>query len=263
MQRLRASAGLLLLLLVLSGCARFVDYGAGYTHGASRPDSRNYSRPRPPRNQAIATHVVQPGETLYSIAWQYGYDFREVARWNGIPPPYTIYRGQKLRVRPPAQARLATNAKPHTKSAPVPRSKANPVVSPSSSKAKSVPVQWRWPAQGKIISRYARRQPGRQGIDIAGRAGQPVYAAAAGEVVYSGKGLRGYGNLVIIKHNETYFSAYAHNSKVHIKEKDRVKSGQHIADMGNSGSDKVMLHFEIRRNGKPVNPLKYLPKKGS
>jgi lipoprotein NlpD len=260
MQRLFSTTGLILLLLAGGGCARFVDYGQGFTQTGH---TRDYSRPKPPRNHVVAHHVVQPGETLYSIAWRYGHDYREVARWNGIRAPYTIFRGQKLRVRPPVGKTAAANAKPRTKPATAPRNKSRPVAPRPGHRTQSARITWHWPARGKVISRFAAGDPGRQGIDIAGRSGQPVYAAAAGEVVYSGKGLRGYGNLVIIKHSETYFSAYAHNRKVHIKEKDRVKSGQHIADMGDSGSDRVMLHFEIRRNGKPVNPLKYLPKKGS
>ena len=114
-----------------------------------------------------------------------------------------------------------------------------------------------------MISHFVAGDLTRQGIDISGRLGQPIIAAADGKVVYSGNGLRGYGNLVIIQHNETYFSAYAHNKKVLVKENEKVKSGQRIADMGNSGTDRVMLHFEIRRNGRPSNPLQYLPKKGS
>ena len=223
-----ATIGLVILLAGAGGCTRFVDYGEGYSRGGDSSEA-DYSEPRPPKNTTITYHIVRKGETLYSIAWQYGHDYRTVAEWNDVPQSYTIYPGQKLR-------KATTSAR-----------------SP----------KWRWPTEGEVISRFVEGDPTRQGIDINGKRGQPVIAAASGKVVYSGNGLRGYGNLVIIQHNETYFSAYAHNQKVLVKEKDKVKSGQRIADMGNSGTDRVMLHFEIRRNGKPSNPLKYLPKKGS
>ena len=247
-----AIIGLLILFAGAGGCARFVDYGEGYSREA------DYKDPRPPKNTTITYHTVRKGETLYSIAWQYGHDYRAVARWNQLSRSYTIYPGQKLRVRPPgsqtaaassSSSKTSTSRKSTTTSRKVTTSARSP--------------KWRWPTEGKVISRFAANDPTRQGIDISGKRGQPVVAAASGWVVYSGNGLRGYGNLVIIQHNETYFSAYAHNQKVLVKEKDKVKSGQRIADMGNSGTDRVMLHFEIRRNGKPSNPLKYLPKKRS
>jgi lipoprotein NlpD len=213
-------------------------------------------------------HVVRKSETLYSIAWQYGYDYRKLAQWNQIPKPYTIYPKQRLKLykkqgkwsgkKTEKKAAVSqhnvskrTNNKPavasHTKAA-------------ASKTAKQQKVKWYWPTKGKIISRYSASDPGKKGLDIAGKAGQPIRAAASGVVVYSGNGLRGYGNLIIIKHNETYFSAYAHNRKIHVKENEKVKFGQKIADMGSTDTDKPMLHFEIRRNGKPSNPIKYLPK---
>ena len=250
--------GLVMLFAGASGCARFVDYGEGYSRQGDSGQA-DYSDPRPPKNTTVTYHTVRKGETLYSIAWQYGHDYRTVARWNDVPQSYTIYPGQKLRVRPPGSQSTADSSSKATSS------KSTSRKSRTSRKVKSSArsPKWRWPAQGEVISRFAAGDPTRQGIDISGKRGQPVIAAAAGKVVYSGNGLRGYGNLVIIQHNETYFSAYAHTQKVRVKEKDKVKSGQRIADMGNSGTDRVMLHFEIRRNGKPSNPLKYLPKKGS
>lgn len=244
--------GLLILFTGAGGCARFVDYGEGYSREA------DYKDPRPPKNTTITYHTVRKGETLYSIAWQYGHDYRAVASWNQLSRSYTIYPGQKLRVRAPDSQSVAKSSSTSKKSASRKSSTTSRKVATS---ARS--PQWRWPTQGKVISRFAANDPTRQGIDISGKRGQPVVAAASGWVVYSGNGLRGYGNLVIIQHNETYFSAYAHNQKVLVKEKDKVKSGQRIADMGNSGTDRVMLHFEIRRNGKPSNPLKYLPKQRS
>ncbi len=239
----------LLLVLGAGGCARFVDYGDGYSQ-----------QQKPAANRSVVYHKVRKGDTLYSIAWQYGYDYRSLSRWNRIAPPYTIYPGQKLRVMPPKKR---TNAKPVTKKQW--RNKRTPPPKATRRAASSSRVQkisWRWPTEGKLLSRFVAGEPTRQGIDIGGRKGQAIKAAASGRVVYSGNGLRGYGNLVIIKHNETYFSAYAHNNRVYVKEDDLVKSGQKIADMGHNGAKRAMLHFEIRRNGKPSNPLKYLPKRG-
>lgn len=243
----RSVVTILLLLLVLSGCTRFVDPGTGYTRNEQKP----------PANTRITWHKVGQGDTLYSIAWQYGYDYRTVARWNHISYPYTIYPGQKLRVRAPNPSRY------RHQSAKTRQSASKSTSTQPLARTTEVAIKWHWPARGEIVSQFSSGDRLRQGIDIAGKRNDPVYAAASGRVVYSGNGLRGYGNLVIIKHNETYFSAYAHNYRVRVKENEKVKSGQRIADMGNTGADRVMLHFEIRREGKPVNPMKYLPKKRS
>ena len=260
----RCHLTLWLFLLALTACSgtRFVDYGEGYSQRKQRDATTTKpSRPRVPKPPP-AVHVVRKGETLYSIAWQYGLDYRTVAARNGIRPPYTIYPGQKLQIRKPASA--SGNAKPVTKSPA--RTKSPKPAAPSSKSSGRKPVKtvsrWHWPARGKVVSRFKAGDPRRQGIDIAGRAGSPIRAAAAGKVVYSGNGLRGYGNLVIIKHNDIWFSAYAHNQRIRVRENDTVKAGQHIADMGRTGADRVMLHFEIRRNGKPVDPLRYLPPEG-
>lgn len=248
MCRYAAITILFILFAMSGGCTRFVDPGTGYTRSQNQ---------KPPPNTSVTYHKVGKGDTLYSIAWEYGYDYRTVADWNHIPRPYTIYPGQKLRVRAPDQKKSGKKT--------VTQKKSTTSTKPQQSNKQSSlsPVKWQWPARGVVISSYAAGDRRRQGIDIAGKRGQPVYAAASGQVVYSGNGLRGYGNLVIIKHNETYFSAYAHNKRVLVKENEKVKSGQRIADMGDTGADRVMLHFEIRRNGKPSNPIKYLPKKGS
>lgn len=256
---------LLPLFLSLVACStRFVDYGEGYSnrHARSATATRGAMPPRG-RLPQPDYHTVRKGETLYSIAWQYGLDYRTMAARNGIRPPYTIYPGQRLRVK--AGRRAAKSAKRVTKSTaakakPARSAKAAPRRAPASATAK--PLHWRWPVRGKVIRRFKAGDPRRQGIDIAGRAGTPVRAAAGGKVVYSGNGLRGYGNLVIIKHNDIWFSAYAHNRRIRVRENDEVKAGQTIADMGSTGTDRVKLHFEIRRNGKPVDPLRYLPPEG-
>lgn len=244
---------LLIILIVISGCGQKGIYSTGYYSG------RDAYWPG-------KVHIVQAGETLYSIAWQYGQDYREVARWNGIRSPYTIFPQQQIKVaKPLEESRPKTTyltkvnksdippvgkKKPENRS-PKPHLKMRP---------RSQKLSWQWPAKGRIVSHFSSSDPGQKGIDIAGLNGAAIYAAEAGYVVYSGSGLRGYGKLIIIKHDETYLSAYAHNQKLRVREGEKVKKGEHIADMGNTGTDRVKLHFEIRRSGTPVDPFRYLPK---
>lgn len=197
--------------------------------------------------------VVNPGDTLYSIAWEADLDYRDLARWNAIPPPYHIRRGQRLRLQPPGA----------TRPGPVPRARgpaprAAPVPAPEPRAAPRGPVTWQWPVRGRILRGFNPRRRSK-GLDIAAAPGTPVRAAAAGRVVYQGSGLRGYGRLIIIKHDENFLSAYAHNEKVLVRQGQRVHRGQHIATVGRSGTDRPKLHFEIRRHGQPVDPLRYLP----
>lgn len=216
-------------------------------------------------------YSVRRGDTLYSIAWQHGLNVNQLAGMNTIRKPYTIYIGQRLRVRPgstPLPATAPPQPKPaaqkSARSAPQPATSASPATRPAAAKPApqlpSVVKSWVWPTQGRVMNGYRPDAPGKKGIDISGKKGQPVKAAAAGKVVYSGSGLVGYGRLIIIKHNETLLSAYGHNSKLLVSEGDYVKAGQEIANMGSSGTDRTQLYFEIRKNGKPVNPLRYLPK---
>jgi lipoprotein NlpD len=219
-----------------------------------------------------ATTTVQRGDTLYGIAFRNGLDFRDVAAWNGIGPPYTIYPGQRLRLYPesgtarrpgpgeprrPAGAVATTPAQPSAAAGPASRPPA-PAVQPAPAVSG---LSWRWPADGELVGRFVAGEPTKQGIDIAGRAGDPVRAAADGVVVYSGSGLVGYGELVIVKHNEAWLSAYGHNRARKVNEGQLVKAGQQIAEMGRSGASRDMLHFEIRYNGKPVDPLGHLPRR--
>ena len=207
-----------------------------------------------------ATATVQRGQTLYRIATDNGISALDLAMWNNVPPPYTIYPGQRLRLFPGA-ARATPSSRPSAR---------RPVATTSPQPAKPAPVAivvppqtafaWRWPADGPLLGRYAPGEPTQQGIDIAGNAGAPVRAAADGVVVYSGSGLVGYGELVIVKHNDAWLSAYGHNRARMVNEGQVVKAGQQIAEMGHSGAARDMLHFEIRYNGKPVDPLAYLPK---
>lgn len=233
--------------------------------------SSSSARPAPKVSQPKygATARVQKGQTLYRIAVNNGITPLDLALWNNIPPPYTIYPGQTLRLyppdssasvpKPPVPAATTSRPKPAV-STPVPRTTmpAPPQVAaaPSGSSFK-----WRWPTDGQVIGSYAAGDATRQGIDIAGNGGQPVRAAADGTVVYSGAGLVGYGELVIIKHDEQWLSAYGHNRKRMVNEGQIVKAGQQIAEMGRSGASRDMLHFEIRYNGKPVDPQAYLPRK--
>ncbi|HOY22858.1 MAG TPA: peptidoglycan DD-metalloendopeptidase family protein [Cellvibrio sp.] len=218
-------------------------------------------------------HTVSAGETLFSIAWRYGVDLKKLAEFNAIKSPYTIYPSQKVRVDLRAGNGQNTNTG-NTKSTVknshgkggVSGSSRSEKGSTASSKSKgsaglqSAP-KWHWPSAGKLIALFQGETGLNKGIDLSGKLGEPVLAAASGRVVYAGSGLSGYGKLLIIKHNETFLSAYAHNDEISVKEGDFVKAGQRIADMGSSGTDRVKLHFEIRSEGSPVDPLKFLPKR--
>lgn len=273
---------ILIVLVGLSGCAQ---------HSGPAPV---YDRQQPP-SQKLTTHWVSRGETLFSIAWRYGKDFKTLAALNRISAPYTIFPGQRLQLegRLPALASSRpsnkrqsspTNTKPRktskvtTPSAPVTVTPATPSIDVAAPKPRSKKetqkstsspgntasfsrFQWQWPAPGKVTQYFKSGSSTQKGIDIDGRLGQSVVAAGPGTVVYAGSGLRGYGNLVIIKHNDTYLSAYAHNSTILVQEGEMIKAGQKIAEIGSSGTNKNKLHFEIRKEGKPVNPLAYLPKK--
>jgi lipoprotein NlpD len=204
-------------------------------------------------------YKVKRGDTLYSVSWRFGMDFKKVASINDIRSPYTIYVGQKLRFKPYRQVAKTTTQK--TTRSKKTTTKKKKVVAKSAWVPSNQRLRWQWPANGKIISRYSKSATGRQGINIAGKSGQKVTAAAAGKVVYSGNGLPRYGNLIIIKHNDTYLSAYAHNKYLTVKDGQIVKAGQKIALLGRTGAQRDQLHFEIRRNGEPVDPMRFLPKR--
>jgi len=221
-------------------------------------------------------YTVKRSDTLYSIAWRYGLDYHQLAKWNQIDANGPIYPGQRLRLLKPhgqATPAISAGASPGTSSK---SSSANVTSSPgssskSTSKSKTTssatgqsvamrnPGKWIWPTAGKPLNTFLASQLDRRGIDIAGKQGQAVVAVADGKVVYSGNGLAGYGNLIIIKHSETYLSAYAYCRERLVEEGMAVKAGKLVARMGQN-DNVAMLHFEIRRNGKPVDPLKYLPK---
>lgn len=238
------------------------------------------------------TYIVRRGDTLYSIAWNYGLDYRQVAATNKIVSPYHIHRGQKLYLKPAKQSvakkasitpqkeilgkqtRVASSSaavSTKTKTGVIAKAQANETTVVSSQSETLPPAQvlpgttvkkagilWTWPACGRIICSFSETCFSK-GIDIAAREGCPIRAAASGKVVYAGNGLRGYGELIIIKHNDEFLSAYAHNKKLLVREGQTVRMGQVIALMGDTEANHVMVHFEIRQAGKPVDPLKYLP----
>jgi len=194
------------------------------------------------------THIVRRGETLFSIAWRYGKDPSDVARWNYLGDGSLIHPGDVIRLAPPTGSAARTGS---GSSRPPPKTLPKVPTQP--------PPPWRWPANGKIGVEFGGKPGTGTGILIDGKAGQPIVAAASGRVVYAGSGLIGYGQLIILKHNDTYLSAYGYNASLLVKEGQSIKKGQRIATMGEGPERKARLHFEIRRNGKPVNPRQYLP----
>jgi lipoprotein NlpD len=200
-------------------------------------------------------YIVQKGDTLYAIAWRYRVNAKSIARWNNLKDPYVIKPGQRLRLGYSRSNKTKSTTKKSSNSA-ASSSKKSASSSTKLPIAKA-PGSWSWPVKGRLISKYSAD---RNGIDIAANNGTPVKAAASGQVVYAGNGLRGYGNLIIIKHNATYFSAYAHSRKLLVAEGHRVKRGQKIAEVGSTGTNRDKLHFEIRKNGDSVDPLRYLPR---
>ena len=211
-------------------------------------------------------YTVQKGETLTRIALDHGQGWRDLVRWNSLANPDVIEVGQVLRVVPPGAVAEANGVvvRPVTSSGSTPSTSdaVSPAKTPASAPAtSSSPVvadepSFAWPANGQVIAGFDEAK--NKGLDIAGKAGEPVLAAADGQVVYAGAGLRGYGNLIIVKHNNTYLTAYAHNQKLLVKEDQKVARGEKIAEMGSTDADRVKLHFEVRRQGKPVDPAKYL-----
>jgi len=278
-----AGAGWLLAALVLAGCgsphkpAPVEDRGSlGGTNagvaaigvppitvdanGKPLPGIENYGKP--------GYYAVRPGDTMMRIGLETGQNWRDIVRWNNLDDPNVIEVGQVLRVIPPVGANTA-GAVPASAAGAAPAVAAGgAAVAPTDApppKPAPVPaaqsgdedVAWIWPARGALLAGFDDAK--NKGLDIGGRAGDPVLAAADGRVVYAGAGLRGYGNLIILKHNNTYLTAYAHNQALLVKEDQSVQKGQKIAEMGNTDADRVKLHFEIRRQGKPVDPARYLP----
>lgn len=219
-------------------------------------------------------YTVKPGDTMIRIGLENGQNWRDIVRWNNLENPNIIEVGQVLRVVPPSSenplvvTRPVTSGSATTSTASTTPAQAASAARPASTPAGTSPapaatgdedIAWIWPAQGTMLAGFDEAK--NKGLDISGKAGDPVIASADGRVVYAGAGLRGYGNLIILKHNNTFLTAYAHNQTLLVKEDQSVKKGQKIAEMGNSDADRVKLHFEIRRQGKPVDPSRYLPAK--
>nr|WP_219855518.1 peptidoglycan DD-metalloendopeptidase family protein [Pseudomonas putida] len=247
---------------------------------SARVVDRNNAAPKRP-TVTTGQYIVKPGDTMFSIAFRYGWDYKELAARNNIPAPYTIRPGQPIRFNSGSTGSTTVVSSPSSSSkttvtrrpvgTPVPSVSGGKVITsaPSSTTTTvtTVPAAertaggWTWPANGVLIGKFASNGSLNKGIDIAGDLGQPVFAASGGAVVYAGSGLRGYGELIIIKHSDTYVSAYGHNRRLLVREGQQVKAGQAIAEMGSTGTDRVKLHFEIRRQGKPVDPLQFLPRR--
>ncbi|WP_037007172.1 peptidoglycan DD-metalloendopeptidase family protein [Pseudomonas asplenii] len=267
----------LALSALLAGCSsapkngvRVVDRNGNVTNSVSAAAQRPMT--------TTGQHIVVRGDTLFSIAFRYGWDWKALAARNNIQEPYTIHVGQAIRFdsrssSTPAVAtsttssssssssRITVTRRPATAASTSTATPAPTVAATATPPAGPAPKGWAWPANGILIGKFASNGSLNKGIDIAGDLGQPVLAASDGSVVYAGSGLRGYGELVIIKHSDTYVSAYGHNRRLLVREGQQVKVGQTIAEMGSTGTDRVKLHFEIRRQGKPVDPLQFLPRR--
>lgn len=288
MQTRLSTFSLMLTVGLLGGCASQISAPIRDGNGVQPPAA---AVPVP----AASQHTVRQGETLLGIARQYGVTLPDLVSWNMLTDPNQIHVGQSLRVTPPdgGAGAVATAIPIAPGGAEMPAAgegagavplKQGPIggrqpysdeawakLSPGAAVTPPTPVlpppqeavkptgdgQWRWPASGQVIAGY--NEASNKGVDIGGKVGDPVYASAAGKVVYAGSGLRGYGKLVVIKHNQEYNSVYAHNDKLLVKEDDQVTQGQQIAELGNSESDRPKLHFEIRKQGKAVDPMTYLP----
>ncbi len=208
------------------------------------------------------SHIVSKGDTLFSIAWRYGYDYKALAAWNRIKPPFVIYPGQVINLKQAGQRRVTqpppvTQKQKRAREKP-PAKQQKTVKRKAAATTAATGIRWQWPVRGKLLNPSSPTT--QKGISISGRTGQKIVAAATGEVVYSGSGLRGYGKLIIIKHNDTYLSAYAYNLELIVNEGEAVKAGQQISTMGLDGKGAPVLLFEIRKNGKPIDPLRQLPR---
>lgn len=292
-QRRIGLVGVVLAAAVLAGCASRVSVPVRDGNGVAPAPATTAV----PGGERVGVHIVKPGETLLAIARQYGQNVRDLVAWNNLTNPNQIHVGQELRVLSPdaATSGAVATAIPITSEPAVtmpvvppaatggaaiklepkggkqaysddvwarvrrsgeaaPAGEVKPEVTPPAQE--SADAEWLWPAKGRVLNGF--NEATNKGVDIAGNPGDPVIASAAGRVVYAGSGLRGYGKLVIIKHNQEYNSVYAHNQKLLVKEDDQVAKGQKIAELGSTDADRPKLHFEIRKQGRPVDPMKFL-----
>jgi lipoprotein NlpD len=267
-------AALVLAAVVLAGCtasrpAPVEDRRAARAPDVVRPAVPPASPTVPPA-PAEGAYTVKRGDTLYSIALEHGADYREVAQWNGLDDPSKLRAGQVLRMRPPAEdkpaaaevgrARVIGRVESRPLEAPKPEAKPEPpkaVAAAPAAPAAHEASEFIWPVKGKVLAAFA--EPRSKGIDIDGKPGDPVVAAAAGRVTYTGTGIAGLGKLVVIKHDSGFITVYAHNREVLVKEQQSVARGQKIAELGSTDADRPKLHFQIRRGSAAVDPLRYLP----
>jgi lipoprotein NlpD len=284
---------LICVAAIISGCAKRTVHHAPVIERGVEFKKATTAKATSPKKSIVAsgkTYLVQKGDTLYGIAFEHGVDVNELVELNNIDNPSSIKIGQQLSIpvvapsktsesKPRApRVNIAGELKTQPKAGKIPYSEtalaqsekmqddkagtasAKEDVAPASAAEQDdeESLEWGMPSVGKVVAEFSEAA-NRKGVDIAGKQGQAVVASAPGKVVYSGSGLRGYGKLVIIKHNKTYLSAYAHNDQVIVKEGQSVSKGQKIAEMGNTDSDQVKLHFEIRKFGKPVDPAQFLP----
>jgi lipoprotein NlpD len=262
MAMLRTVFSIIVLIVSVTACT---------SNGSSAPvyDRYNPSEHPPPY------YIVSAGDTLFSISWRYGLNVKGLATANNLASPYTIYPGQALVLQEstrsivaaakpaPSPKKSPANAPRKTGSKP-PASVKPPVTKPIVKPALVIVDTgkgWRWPVTGPLVRSFVATGQAHKGIDIKGKMGEPIRASKAGVVVYSGSGLVGYGNLLILKHSDRYLSAYGHNRRLLVKEGDSVKAGAVIAELGDSGTDSPKLHFEVRIDGKPVDPLRLLPRR--
>ncbi len=279
--RCNSRFALLAVVLLLAGCGsralnRAPVEDRGPTAGVAAPvvvvEGATPAVKQPPGFENAGKpgyYTVKPGDTLIRIGLDHGQGVKDIARWSGVENPNRIEVGQVLRIAPPVETGVVTrpvasasvtpiaSAPVRSASADKPAAPLLPPVAAATVATAEDDISWVWPTNGTVLAGFDEVK--NKGIDIGGIAGEPVLAAADGRVVYVGAGLRGYGNLIILKHNNTYLTAYAHNQTLLIKEDQSVRKGQKIAEMGSSDSDRVKLHFEVRRQGKPVDPAKYLP----
>ena len=240
---------LVILLALLSGCI-----------GEPIVPVSDLTTPR----DRYATRIVRPGDTLYMLAWEAGLDYRLLAEWNKLSEPFHMKVGLRIRLTPLAGSKLEKDREVRATSPPLPQktfeeNSYSPEEEVSAKIDSNLQIRdWLWPANGEIIQKFTGKN-GKNGIDIAGRIGDPIRASASGVVVYAGSGLRGYGKLLIVQHDEVFLSAYAHNHRLLVKEGNLIDRGQAIAEMGDTDAESPRVHFEIRRDGKPVDPLAYLP----
>jgi len=234
--------GILCLVFLFSGCG---SHPSAPVIDLSPLDRRN------------TQYTVEEGDTLHAISFRTGISYQNLASWNAISPPYRIYVDDVLNLRAGAAPQKQVTAKSATRRAKPARSTLASKPLPQAKLPANV-SSWQWPAKGKLTKTFSRDKA-QYGIEIKGNRASAVVSAAPGQVVYAGNGIKGYGELVIVKHSARYISAYAYNDRVLVKEGDQVKAGQQLANMGSTGTRGVKLHFEIRKDGEPVNPLRYLP----